>query len=147
MFDGQPVPWSTTDVADLETRLGVDLPPDYREYILTTGSGPIFERVVPGTDDNGVVREIYSRERIDGMRDAESGYFEWVPTRYLPVVAGSGGNLCVGLEGDVRGKVYWADFDLAEETIDEGESSESIMKPIAGSWTELIAAINDWQLV
>lgn len=57
--------------------------------------------------------------------------------------------MCVGLDGDVRGKVHWADYTLAEQTLDEDEdeASETIMKPFADSWSELVAAVPTWKVV
>lgn len=142
-----PTPWSTSEVSEVERFIGGPLPGELRDFLVTTGAGDFGEHVVPNSGDNGIARYIYGPNEVTGGYEVEGGDFEYIPRKYLPIIAGGGGAFCIGLEGEARGRMYWADFDLAHQELDEGESSEMILSRSADSWNELIAQIPGWPTV
>ena len=68
-----------------------------------------------------------------------NGLGEAVPARYLPIGGTTGGAVCIRLTGSDAGAIYWANYDLANNILADGEASEDIMMRIAESWTQFLA--------
>lgn len=100
-------------VEDFETRLGVALPEDYREFLLDYGKVAATELAFPDPDRPGKwgagVEVFYGlqpggsydlADEWDGMRDR-------LPPGVLPVTDGTGGIVCLGISEADRGRVFW----------------------------------------
>ena len=138
-------PASEQDVADVERRLGVTLPPPYRTWLRATGGGTLSDYTeIPGTDGNGLIDQF---ETIDDLVDTQD--FEpnkLIPPGHLVIAAGSGGSLTIRTAPDDHGSLWWADFDKADELDLAGETPEGptpeIMTRLADDFPALLALLD-----
>ncbi|GAA1483182.1 hypothetical protein GCM10009624_36230 [Gordonia sinesedis] len=146
------LPWEPDQVTDLERLIGTALPVDLKEFLLTVGSGS-FEgmRVVPGPDQNGLLGDLYSLEEAIEDRNTLGGFAAVVPRSVLIAGGGEGGGLCVGLKGDQKGRVFWANYDQAEEDglyeEDPPARSERILHELFPTWREFVDDLPKWKVV
>jgi hypothetical protein len=124
-------------VADFESRIGHPLPDDYQQFLRMYNGGkpkPSGFRFVlrRGHYSDSVVNWLYA---IGGMQGLD---LEWnrdtfshrMPRDLLPIGEDPGGNqICLGIAGDVRGKIYfwdhereaggdWSNVDLVADSFD-----------------------------
>jgi hypothetical protein len=137
-------------VVALETRLGTRLPEEYRRFLLDfNGARPspacfhLALRAGPYTDS--VVDYFLSVDVADELNiDTVLGWLQGrKPPALLPIATDPGANyVMLGIEGDVRGKVYfwdhdhepqnetgWSNIDLIADSFDAFMSG---LKPNAG---------------
>ncbi|MCA9242678.1 MAG: SMI1/KNR4 family protein [Phycisphaerales bacterium] len=134
---------SSDSVASLERGLGVELPTDYRQFLLHYNGGqPIPDCVgVAGLAGGATDVQIFFGIR----RSVETSNLAWNIEQFeqlsreglLPIACDSGGGLfCLSLSGPTRGRVYFVDpFDEACAT------ARSFV--VADSFDGMLAALFD----
>ncbi|WP_139061756.1 SMI1/KNR4 family protein [Tsukamurella pulmonis] len=127
-------PWTSEDVREVEAQLG-PLPLAYKNFVLKFGSGYFTSQGLPDTD--AIVTKFL--EPIYVLN--KTGFAEWIPSSYYPVIGGTGGALA--LEKGT-GVVFFADYDLGVDMGLESEASDEIMSKYANSWSELEIAMRSW---
>jgi hypothetical protein len=125
----EAMPPASGELAELEARLGVTLPDDYRNFLQEQNGGYLDENFLP-PEANASVRYLYSagpndHEHIDDLESAfHSFYLPDVDLEYrlrtgmLPIGEDEGGNrICLRVSGEDRGSVwFWAhDAALGED--------------------------------
>ena len=123
-------------IAGVEIRIGAGLPDDYRDWLSVTDGADVDDLPMPTIGGTALLNEFYSCERLAALY--RNGFGESVPERYLPIGGTSGGAVCLRLTGDDSGAIYWANYDLANNILADGEFSENIMMRIADSWTQFL---------
>jgi SMI1 / KNR4 family (SUKH-1) len=103
-------------INDLEKEIGFTLPDDYRHFLSRYGFSaqrgyatfPDIHR--PGKPGGGidVFYGINPKESRDLFRKYK-GFQERIPSDMLPIAESPGGQICLGLAGSDRGKVFWWD--------------------------------------
>lgn len=132
-------PTDESRVIALETRLGTRLPEEYRQFILDFNGGrpspDCFELALrAGPYTGSVVDYFLSVDVADEMNiDNVLGWLRGrKPRALLPIASDPGANyVMLGIEGDVRGKVYfwnhewepqneqeWSNIDLIADSFD-----------------------------
>ncbi|MCS3782079.1 hypothetical protein [Tsukamurella ocularis] len=127
-------PWTASEVADVEGVVGA-LPAAYRRFVLEYGHGYFTSQGLPRTD--AVVGKFI--EPMFVMH--KTGFAEWIPASYYPVIGGTGGGLAIERG---TGCIYFADYDLGAELGLESESSEDIMSKYSDSWEALEEEMRSW---
>lgn len=128
-------------LAEVEERLGVELPIDYRAFLDEHNGGYLN----PNHGDDGVtVRQLYSAgpTRVDMLKDLETvvGWYsdaaeeEGPPGGLLPVGADDFGNhVCVKVRGDDLGGIYFWDHEVVGD-------ADSVRR-LAGGFREFFDAL------
>lgn len=130
-------PAAEAQIADVESKTGADLPDDYRNWLSMTDGADVDDLPMPTIGGIALLDEFYSCERLAALY--RNGFGESVPERYLPIGGTSGGAVCLRLTGDDSGAIYWANYDLANNILADGQSSEGIMMRIADNWSQFLA--------
>ena len=136
---------SEEDVAEVEGRLGVVLPPAYRAWLLSVGGGTLSDyTVIPGTDDNGVIDQFETVDKLVRYQDFPT--HDLIPPGHLVIALGSGGRLTIRTADDDYGSLWWADFDKADELDLAGDTPEGptpeIMARLADDFPALLALLD-----
>lgn len=133
------------DIELLEEKLGVFLPPEYKNFLFLHNGGhpekdcyPMVSRILKGADiawfyafydgeHENILKEAY---RCKGI----------IPETFLPIARGSGGNeICLGISGNVLGQLY---FFIRHWEIDEnGRPLPDEMCKIANTFNEFINSL------
>lgn len=135
------------DIAGLETRINAHLPGDYRGFLLTTNGGKPADRFVPEPDQGLLIEiEAFFAVGTTGYGSMEQALDTWAdryPADALPIALCAGSNLLLlSVGGDDIGRVgYWDHDGEADEN--EAPRTDNIT-PVAGSFTELLALLQDW---
>jgi len=125
-YSGPPI--GENDIDELEQKLGVTLPPDYRAFLLRTNGGRPVPEDAFGDEDTGSMMNMFyavKHERISFTIAQEKRAFRSrIPEDLLPIGDDAGGSqICIGIGPDNYGKVYfWRMYD--EEDLDEGEKPD-----------------------
>jgi hypothetical protein len=142
---------SQDEIVELENRIGAPLPSDYKSFLLNYNGGcpdPNEFAYIEGNMQkyailqmflgfsNITYRSLYYAIEVFKERD------ERLPSNLIPIANDVGGNLiCISVEGDDVGKVYFWDMD-DEANFDEGEvASYRNVYWIADNFTDFIARI------
>jgi hypothetical protein len=138
-------PASEQDVAAVERRLGITLPPAYRAWLLAVGGGTLSDyAVIPGTEGNGLIDQFETVDKLVRYQDSQT--HELIPPGYLVIALGSGGRLTIRTADDDNGSVWWADFDKADELDLAGDTPEGptpeIMVRLADDFPSLLALLD-----
>ena len=127
-------PTNEAAIATFEAKRGFRLPGDYREFLLTANGGKpdpcafqLALRSGPYTDS--LVHWFHALG--DDLESIADEMHRRIPPELLPIASDPGGNLvCIGVEGDARGKVYfwdhehevyptgWSNVDLVADSFD-----------------------------
>lgn len=129
-------PPKESQIAEVERRIGGQLPEDYRSWLSASDGADVDDKPMPTIGGTAILREFYSCERLSGLYG--KGFGESVPQPYLPIGGTNGGAVCLRLSGDDAGAVYWANYDLANNILVDGEVSENIMMRIADNWSQFL---------
>jgi hypothetical protein len=134
--------WGQLDdasVAAFEARNGIELPPDYRAFLLSHHGGvpvPDFYWVVPGDWGSGI-ESLYGfgpdgyrlQQYLDGRESLR------ISVDLLPIGDdGCCNYLCLGVSGPRRGQVVYIDHEF-----EPGETERE--RRLAGSFTEFLASL------
>jgi hypothetical protein len=136
------------EITQLETRLGIRLPHDYKNFLLSHNGGrtePWMMFNIHGNkrDSHAIVGFFFSIGG-DSNIDLEANvhaYSDRVPGNILPIASDPGGNLlCISVSGVDEGKLY---FWTHEEECEDGEMpSYENLYFVADSFRELIASFS-----
>lgn len=117
----EPVKLAEQKLADFESKLGSNLPGDFREFLSRYGfvSGVGVTFAVYGRPDQpaGAV-EVFLGVDPDNEYDILStreGLVGRLPDGLLPIAESPGGQICLALTGPDRGKVFWWGLESARE--------------------------------
>jgi|HubBroStandDraft_6_1064221.scaffolds.fasta_scaffold29902_3 hypothetical protein len=107
---------SSEIIGEFEREVGFTLPADYREFLLRYGlstqrgyaTWPDLRR--PGKPGGGVDwwYGLNPNESRDLLRQWK-GFRGRIPSDMLPIAESPGGQICLGLAGEERGKLFWWD--------------------------------------
>ena len=125
-------------LADFELKLG-QLPDDYREFIAAHNgvrlSGSADVRI-----DTPLGPEFWGVDTIEGVQDTEFWVVDY-PTGSMPVATDGGGNTyLMGLVGELRGRIYFHDHELASEVPEPLESLQCLVE----SFGTFLAGVRDF---
>lgn len=129
---------TAADIAAFESRIGHELPADYRKFLLKYNGGRPGHNVVRGEERNDVAVQIFF-----GIRDHEyydlDAQWRMMRGRVLDdqlaiAIDGFGNLICLALEDDDYGTVYFWDHECEA---DEGEEpSYDNLTRLASSFTD-----------
>src|SRR5438045_2278196 len=98
-FRKSPPAVGPDEVSQLEQQLGITLPADYREFLLTTNGGRPKPNVFPiqenSSGDRGIIHQLYGivAGNHNNLADVAARFRERVPAELLPIGRDPGGNL------------------------------------------------------
>jgi hypothetical protein len=119
-FTAELPPASEEALVELEVRLGVELPDDYRRFLARTGGGELDGNFLPPEADASA-RYLYSPapnddDDIYDLLSAARFYAE-IGRAYLPIGEDDGGNVvCLKVAGQDRGSVWFWTHDAFANT-------------------------------
>jgi cell wall assembly regulator SMI1 len=139
-------PYSPDMLSDLEKKLEVSLPPDYRNFLLQYGGGQPLNTVFESKNENGdVLRKIWidvflgnSGNRGSELFSRHAALSDRIPSDFIPVGQDGGGNyICLGISGKNYGKVFmwWKDGEAPVGT----KPSYKNMEHIADSFEQFVS--------
>ncbi len=119
-------PLSEEDVSQFERELGIDLPDDYRQFLLTHNGGRPEPEVFPveGDPDASMVDWFLGIQEgaYEDLRNHLKVFRDRVPPELLPIARDPGDNLIyIAVLGPNRGRVNFWDH---EEEVEEGETPD-----------------------
>jgi hypothetical protein len=131
-------------LAAFEDRLGVTLPPDYRQFLLAHNGAELApdEIILPGQTEPfaslGTVFGLHggpeSLDKVFGNVEGE------IPAELVAFAEDVGGNLlCIGIRSEHRGKVYF--WDHGRSTPGDDEPGWDNITLLAGSFEPFLAAL------
>ena len=128
--DGGPAPAGAIEAA--EQALGIRLPDGYRAFLADHDGARLgANRLEPSRSPGGGAQTLYAvaelPKRRDKMRDR-------VPAELLPIADAGGDLIVLGIEGDVRGRVYQWEHEFEAED----------PPPHWDNLTELAPSFRDW---
>ena len=140
----------------LERKLGIELPEEYRRFLLLHNGGKPAPAGFHYEDETGQ----YTDSQVDRFLSVHEGKLanfaddfitykvdeKRMPDRLVPIATDPGGNVvCISVAGRDRGAIYFWDheheMDAADE--EEGEPGESNVHLIADSFGEFLALLSD----
>jgi hypothetical protein len=128
------VPVVEEELHAIETALGVRLPGEYREFVQRYGVSA-FGELVQFKSIEGAVEPL---SHFFGSKSAGSNSLMWnigkyqgrMPDTIIPIADDGGGNqICLGIKGNERGKVYYWDHDNEWDEEDYLEDHGKPMPP------------------
>src|SRR5262245_24413822 len=161
---GALVPLTEREIEAIESHFGARFPDDYRSFLATYGASTFNSLVSirsagllpPSLSDAGLLPfgSFYGINREEDcfpdIRFCAEQFKPEIPESLLPIAdAGSDDQICLGLTGGLRGKVYYWDSqglnDDSEEPSEQVDSEESLAQRniylIAESFTDLMNRI------
>ncbi|MFN2747229.1 SMI1/KNR4 family protein [Bacillus sp. z60-18] len=117
------------EIEEIEKSLSINLSDDYKEFLLKYGECMIMEDnlVFPVLEDTPLSDEgvlplgfFYGLEdnRYD-IRNVRDIYFDQMPEWVLPIADAEGGDqICIGVKGEKKGKIYFWDHELRDRQQD-----------------------------
>ncbi|MCA9231165.1 MAG: SMI1/KNR4 family protein [Planctomycetales bacterium] len=144
-IESKSPPASENDIAAFEAEIGHPLPDDYRRFLAGCNGGFLGGRFWYHEGDAGI-------HHIGGFRDESYFSLRWtrdcygdrIPKELIWIMDDPFGNaICLGLEGDARGKIYFWDH---EEEPDPEEWDGSVatadnVSLLTNSFTEFVAGL------
>ncbi|WP_160161114.1 SMI1/KNR4 family protein [Actinomadura sp. K4S16] len=116
-FVSEGIPVSLRDLDELERRLGVELPSDYRSFLLRRNGGRVHDNdlATPEGEEIGIAVVSFlslGSEGGDSMDEFLGVYSGRYPKELLPVAEAVGGNLIlIRVEGRMKGEIYFWDHE------------------------------------
>jgi hypothetical protein len=131
------IPLHEHDLSSIEGRIGARLPDPYREFVQEFGGAGFAEYVqcvskypMPGPSQSRCVPFAYFYGGRAGGAEhlslalAIENYAARMPPTVVPIASDGGGNqICLGVEHDERGRIFYWDHDNEwdeEDYVDEG---------------------------
>ena len=135
-------PLDDATLSRFETANALQLPLDYRSFLLNSNGGDPEPNIVTAGDSNSFdVRTFFGLDDTgDSITAALKTYRERVPANCLPIADDNCGNLFVlATEGDTLGAVYFWDHEFEA---DDGEPARTDnLTLIAESFSDLLARL------
>lgn len=137
-------------LSEFEDEFNVKLPEQYREFMIKYNGGYVDPNIFKFDDEGGstVLNELYplkSEEDVDlyYINDLHEDYFS---DGFITIGDDPGGSdICLGVKGDVRGKVYFFDRESDYEEYDEnGEEiliDEKIMNLLSDTFYSFLDSL------
>ena len=130
---------NSEDIKELERLIKRPLPEMFRVWISQHGGADVRpELPIPDETGNALLSVFLSVDQIISSHGAKGSFSETVPANFIVVGEGPGGAVCLRVDNSEFGSVWFADYDLAGETLAEGERYMSIMSKIADNWEEFL---------
>lgn len=133
----------------LESFIGVGLPRDYYLFLSQSGGGypdPDSFRFM-GNEDGSSVQRFYGLNRNDAYDFVRvlNLYRGRIPEGFIAIACDPGGNqICLGIKGKDRGKVYF--WDHESEKCDGAEPDGSNMTLVASSFVDFFNGLYEIKL-
>jgi SMI1 / KNR4 family (SUKH-1) len=141
-------PTSPAQLDEFERDEGVQLPAEYREFLLTSNGGRPHANVDVPEFMEVVVNDFFglqAGEEYD-LRGERAMYEDRIPPGTIPIAGDPGGNLfLLSVDGDSKGAVYY--WDHEEEPQDGGtdwSDFENVYR-IAASFDEFLALLRPYR--
>jgi cell wall assembly regulator SMI1 len=143
-------PIDEATIQALEQELGIQLPSDYRQFLLTHNGGRPTPAHFPLTGDplnsSGGIHWFYGihrgRERHYNLRKAYDVFQDRMPANFFPIACDPGGNqICLSVAGEDRETVYFWDHEF--ESLDDEKPGYENVYFIANSFTELLNSLRE----
>jgi len=127
-FRNSGPPIEEKDIVELEHKLGVTLPADYRAFLLRTNGGrPTPEESFGDEEFGSMMAMFYAAKHEDitvNIAQEQYAFNERIPEDLLPIGEDRGGSqICIGIGQGNFGKVYFWSMD-DEEDLEEGEKPD-----------------------
>jgi cell wall assembly regulator SMI1 len=137
------------DIVELEQRLEMSLPSDYRQFLLRVNGGQPEPNAFPirdsPRDTHGLLDRLFSVDDKDtdyDILDNAEVFRDRVPSDLLPIAFDPGGNLiCLAVRGENRGKIYF--WDHNNESLPRKTSDYHNVYFVANDFTELIDNLSE----
>ncbi len=133
------------DIIELESKINVKLPSDYKRFLLLHNGGHPKQNCYPCIDDNMEGSDIDSflafyEGSINSLITDINIYEDRIPKGFIPIACDSGGNLvCLGIGDDKYGMIYFWEH---EEEVEYGEEPTlDNMYLIANNFTDFINSL------
>jgi len=141
-------PLIKADIAELERKLGISFPFDYKNFLLAHNGGhptpDSFSIKGEAEGSKSMIQGFFGIQagEYDNLFDTMQRYHSRVPANFLPIAYDPGGNLiCLSVAGEDMGKVYFWDH---EEEAEEGEPpSYDNVYFVADSFNDLLNSLTD----
>jgi hypothetical protein len=148
---------SPSDIIDLESMIGYEIPSDYKKFLLMYNGGVPDQHYhdVQNTEGTNIgsfvgmrcfywidgpenkephIKELYS------LKDTYSVYHERIPSNFLPISEDDGGNLiCLSLYGEDCGSIWYWDHEAEHSPPDYRNCYK-----VANSFQELLDGMFDY---
>lgn len=135
-------PLSEADLEMIEERVGQKLPDDFREFLSQFGECDLEEYAVFPTDGGGVAPGTFFGKTILSAID---DFAERLPVSVIPINDDGAGNLiCISLQSDSYGKVYFQSHSVAyDQTDDDVDAAKfATLVELSDSFSEFISALS-----
>lgn len=138
---------------DYEAAIGEELPSDYRGFINYAGAPLSMKNIVcfhpkqasPWDDESGVqeVSVFYGfGQGLDALERAYAVFGGGMPLSMIPIANAPFGNqICLGISGDERGRVYFWDKDDEREITGDRVNDFGNLYLIANSFSEFVESL------
>ncbi|WP_420232784.1 SMI1/KNR4 family protein [Pseudomonas sp. ABY48] len=133
----------------LESFIGVTLPREYYQFLSRNGGGypePDSFRFMDNEEGSSIQR-FYGLNRSDTydfVRNLNL-YRGRIPEGFIAIACDPGGNqICLGIKGEVRGKVYFWDHEL--EKCDGTEPDDSNMTLVSSNFSDFLNGLYELDL-
>jgi hypothetical protein len=141
---------SEEELAAFETEKSLQLPEGYRNFMLRYNGGqPVPKSFNFPESENGSSVGVFYRIKKDGTNSLQfvMQQFEGrMPEDLLPVAGDTFGNqICLGLEGESRGKVFFWDHEM--EPLERGEPDYANTRLLANTFDEFLDSLFDRELL
>jgi hypothetical protein len=141
------MPLSEAEVNLIEKTLGLSLPSDYREFLLSYGSSS-FGNLVEFQTEAGKIPFSHFYGSKDGKQDLGKRiktYQGRMPETLIPIADDGGGNqICIGMNGNEKGKIYYWDHDNEWDSEDYYEK-HGIQMPSELKFQNVILVANSFE--
>jgi hypothetical protein len=139
---------SIKELQVFEQHIGISLPDDYRDYLLTHNGGKPENDTFHISEGEGEsclhhVYGLHDGPNYFNLRNAYEVYYGRIPSDLFPIADDVSGNkICIGLRSEKRGKIYFWDHELEAE---EGEEPYwSNITEIAPSFSRFVDLLYKW---
>lgn len=156
-LSGKPAKAPEREIELVEALVGEPLPKSYREMLLTFKTAVFFDKEIgykplepsPWASDDGIQDIVLfygPKGGKFGLAKAIKTFRDRLPNVVIPVAGASGGNqICLGVKGEVREKVFFWDHEGGEGD-KQGHKNLYLIAESFDSFVELLEVIPDKKL-